>query len=204
MTTENAEKSAKAPASRATETHRQRQRRVLFTWWAELTDQPASGADEQAEGGPGRPNRRGDRAELRRCSSLGEVAFCDGYLRLRSRLQEAALSPPLPWLAVVAATLAHLKEHTPAQEPRSKPNLGAQLGAPQGEKATLSGARFRRLLVASEPDDVFRQMVRVVRLLGGRMDVDLLAADLLDLGGERADDVRKEWAFAYFEASPEK
>lgn len=183
------------PADKPLETPIQIRRHILFSWWAELTEQPTS------EGSPRGPNRRGEHAALRRCSSVAEVAFCTAYLRLRHALQQAGQKPSLDWLAVVAGVLAHASVH--ASLP-SYGNLGAQLGTPQGDKAALSGARFRRLLVAQDLDEVFQQMRRVLHILRGQIDVNALANDLLQLGSPRADDVRKAWAFAYYEASPEK
>ncbi len=183
------------PAEKSPETPTQIRRRIVFAWWAELTEQPTEAGALRG------PNRRGEHAALRRCSSVAEVAFCSAYLRLRLALQQAGQKPSLDWLAVVAGVLAHASAHVPLP---SYGNLGAQIGAPQGDKAALSGARFRRLLVAQDPDEVFQQMRRVLHILRGQVDVNALASDLLQLGSTRADDVRKAWAFAYYEASPEK
>jgi CRISPR system Cascade subunit CasB len=174
---------------------------VVVAWWSELIEQPTSGEGAGAK----RPNRKGERAELRRCSSVGEIAFCRAYLRLRSKLTAAGMvggSFPLDWLAVVAGVLAHAKVHSPA--PGFPPNVGAQLGAAKGDKSVVSDARFRRFLEIDEPEEMLRHMARFVRMLDGAIDVKRLSRDLLSFRGEQADSVRKEWAFAYYEASPEK
>jgi CRISPR system Cascade subunit CasB len=64
--------------------------------------------------------------------------------------------------------------------------------------ARVSGLRFRRLLKAKEPDDLFTAMGRVVALLGSSINLQSLAKSVYFWN----DRTRKQWAFDYYSKSP--
>lgn len=67
-------------------------------------------------------------------------------------------------------------------------------GSPE-EDVPVSGRRFRRLLERESRDDLYRPMIRIIRLLDRRLSVGALARDMYFWGA----DVRKRWARSYYE-----
>ncbi len=133
--------------------------------------------------------RRGDRASLRRCRSVLDVAlepaFHDLLKRLGSRLKEVDRDR----VAAVAAILAHVEKDEPAW------SIAELMARPKGDKPVVSDARFRRLLRLESPDELMHELVRVIGMLGGEAPVAPLASDLARWG----DPIRKRWALAYYE-----
>ena len=69
------------------------------------------------------------------------------------------------------------------------------------DSAAMSPLRLRRLLQAREPDDLLRQMRRLVDLAGDPLDVGALATLILDwFDEERGDRVRTLFAYDYYAA----
>ena len=66
----------------------------------------------------------------------------------------------------------------------------------------MSGQRFRRLLIALEPEDLMLHMIRAVRLAGRKAPVKSLANDLRWWGIDEEDRARRAWATRYYEAAP--
>lgn len=151
---------------------------VLTKWWHDL------------EGD------RGERAALRRCQSPLEVVFTPAFHGLyRSLLAHGWVDAER--LVLVAGLAAHVKKNDPAQAGRS---IAAQMAQtkPGGNSAVLSGLRFRRLLKIQSREELFSAMVRVIRLLGGRLDLVDLARSVYDWN----DWTRKQWAFDYYNSAP--
>ncbi len=150
---------------------------ALFAWWEALKD------------------NRGDRAELRRCATLAEVAFTPAYHRLRLTLGKfGAVNADA--LALVAGLVARVKNNIAGD------TLAEQMatGKPDGS-AQVSGLRFRRLLKAKEPDELFTAMGHIVALLGSSANLQSLARSVY-LWNDRYTDIRKEWAFEYYSKTP--
>lgn len=153
--------------------------RILLAWWANLQERP------------------GDRAVLRRSSNPVEVVFCPAFHRLLGDIRSAGypLGPEAAaGMAVVGGLAAHVREVS------TEGSLARQMGAPRatGAGARVSGLRFRRLLAVPTRDDLFPALVRVIRLLDGRVDLLDLARSSFWWG----DRTRKRWAYEYYEASP--
>ena len=123
-------------------------------------------------------NARGDGAVLRRCHSLADVVLTPAFNRLRvdlggcGHLGEADIVP----LAVVAGVLSHVTPPRKKDEieqvlhPKTNSNIVYEMGDPRDKsKPPVSEGRFRRLLAISEsePEELYRVMVRLVHLLGG-------------------------------------
>jgi len=154
---------------------------ALADWWQSLGD------------------NRGDRAELRRCSTLAEVAFTPAYHRLRLDLMKFS-AVNADSLALVVGLAARVKNNVPGN------TLAAQMAtakdpSSRDSKAQVSGLRFRRLLKIKDPEELFTAMGRVVALLGSSVNLQSLAKSVY-LWDDRYTDIRKEWAFEYYTKSP--
>lgn len=147
---------------------------VLNRWWLALND------------------NRGDRAELRRCSTLAEVAFTPAYHRLRLNLMKFG-TVNVDSLAMVAGLAARVKSNIAGNTLAEQMATGKSDGS-----ARLSGLRFRRLLKIKERDELFTAMGRVIALLGGVVNLQSLANNLYYWN----DRTRKQWAFEYYTKSP--
>jgi len=145
----------------------------LRSWWEDLSE------------------NRGDRAELKRSHSVDEVLLTEAYHKLRLRVAGTGLQFTGNQLGPVAGLLAHVDEDAP-----NGGALGAHMagGSPE-EDVPVSGRRFRRLLEHESRDDLYRPMIRIIRLLDRRLSVGALAKDVYfwDTG------VRKRWARSYYE-----
>jgi len=147
---------------------------ALAAWWQALND------------------NRGDRAELRRCATLAEVAFTPAYHRLRLAVGKFG-APHDDSLALVAGLSARVKNDI-ADSP-----FAEQLATGKADgSARVSGLRFRRLLKAKELDELFTAMGRVVALLGSSVNLQSLAKSVYFWN----DRTRKQWAFEYYSKSP--
>lgn len=135
---------------------------------------------------------RGDRAELRRCSTLTEVAFTPAYHRLRlTLLKLGAVNADA--LALVAGLAAHVKNHLPGKTLAQQMATGKTDGS-----ARVSGLRFRRLLKVKNQEELFTTMTRVIALLGGTVNLQSLTESVYYCN----DRTRKQWAFEYYSQSP--
>ncbi len=140
-------------------------RAALLSWWKELDI------------------ARGDRAALRQCHNPLEVAFTPAFHRLKMRLEPfGSISPDqMDRLALVAGVLSHVKEHKPeGHEKNLQRSFAVQMANPPskggpGKKACVSGMRFRQLLKIEDADKLYATMIRLVRLLGGSVDIVSLA-----------------------------
>ncbi|HEY9160750.1 MAG TPA: type I-E CRISPR-associated protein Cse2/CasB [Desulfomonilia bacterium] len=150
---------------------------ALAVWWQALND------------------NRGDRAELRRCATLTEVAFTPAYHRLRLALGKLG-AVNADALALVAGLAARVKTNIAGD------TLAEQMATVKPDGSVyVKGLRFRRLLKAKEPDELFTAMGRIVALLNGSVNLQSLARSVY-LWNDRYTDIRKEWAFEYYSKSP--
>jgi len=149
--------------------------KILLDWWRDL---------DQA---------RGDRAELRRAAIPAAVAFSPVFHQLLHSLQRIG-RPSAERLAVVAGVLSHIKDHDGSVA------FAAQLASPKSEsdRARVSGLRFRRLLKIADREELYQPLIRTVRLLDGRVNLISLADGIYFWG----ENVRKQWAYSYYETSP--
>jgi CRISPR system Cascade subunit CasB len=151
-------------------------RSTVWRWWKSL--------DEDRAG----------RAELRRCGSVGEVAFTGAYHRLLRWLGSRLGDGDARRVAAVAAVLAHVD-----REPEDGASVARRMGTHTGAGGPLvSDARFRHLLRSEDPEELMRELIRVVRQLGRSASIDALFRDLM-----RWDEgTRMRWARDYYEAAP--
>ena len=118
---------------------------IVWRWWKSLE------------------NDRGARAELRRAGSVTEVAFSPAYHNLYNELPQSDKEG----LACLAGLCAHIKED------RKGVSLGQQMA--EGDKSKVSELRFRRLLAINSQAELYHAMIRIIRLLGGTVNVCDLA-----------------------------
>lgn len=147
---------------------------ALTAWWR--------GLDED----------RGERAILRRCTTLSEVVFSPAYHRLRSSVARIGYVDD-EGLALVAGLAVRVKNDN---------NFGTiaeqmATGKPDGS-ARLSGLRFRRLLKIKGREELFSAMTRVIALLGDNINLRSLAQSVYFWN----DRTRKQWAFDYYSKAP--
>lgn len=137
---------------------------------------------------------RGARAELRRCGSVAEVAFCPAFHELRRLRGNPSGERDLSRLGLIAGVLAHVEQDA------GSVSFAALLADPKGDKALVSDARFRQLLRADEAqfDERLTELVRVIHQLNRRAPVDRLARDLWWWN----DRTRRQWALDYYERAP--
>ena len=152
---------------------------LLIDWWKSLD------------------RNRGERANLKHCASPTEVAFCPSFHLLLGQLRAQGYSLA-PESAGAVAAGAGLAAHVKSYEGNA--TLAQQMAKPkkQGGGARVSGLRFRRLLAISDRDELYVQLVRVIRLLDGRGNLVSLA-NAAFWWNERT---KKDWAYDYYAAAP--
>lgn len=80
--------------------------------------------------------------------------------------------------------------------------FGRTLGANTSNKALLSGLRFRRLLQTQNPDERYRLMIRVIRLIQQqKYKVSPISLALTIYWWEH-DNTRQQLAFGYYKVAP--
>ena len=146
---------------------------VALAWWEALPEDP------------------GGRASLRRCSTVADATFVPAFHRLRWAAGEVRAET----LALIAVVLSHVRSNAAGA------SVGEQMGSGKGDRAVVSELRFRRLLErpASEPDDLAHDLIRVLRLLDGKLNIPDLVKGLQQWGW-RTIPTQKKWASDYFDA----
>ena len=114
---------------------------------------------------------RGDRAQLRRCTSPEEAVLHRQTHRLTHVLPRASLE--------AVATIAGLLSHFKSGEGDSSP-VGQKLARPAepGGSAPFSETRFRQLLTSRNWNEFYRNLRRAIQVLGGDVN-PLLVADTI-------------------------
>ena len=135
---------------------------------------------------------RGDRAELRLCGSLAEVAFTPAYHRLRQAVFRCGAVHD-EGLALVAGLAARVKSNAVGSTVAEQMATGKADGS-----ARVSGLRFRRLLKMKGQEELFTAFGRIIALLGGSVNLHSLAQSMYFWN----DRTRKQWAFYYYSKAP--
>lgn len=143
---------------------------ILLNWWHKLE------------------NDRGSRAELRRAKLPDEIVFCPAYHRLYAELKWPEKDRKK--LTAIAGLAAHVKENDSAQK------LAQQMAAQKnGNNPLVSSLRFRRILAIDNLDELYVSMIRVIRMLNGRVNLLDMAVSVYWWNNK----TKKEWAYSYFE-----
>ena len=140
---------------------------------------------------------RGERALLRRSSSPTEIVFSPAYHRLLGQFQQRGYIINRVALAAIAGLAAHVKVDTGPDKSVAKLMAGPGSG---GNRAKISGLRFRRLLAMNHRDEVYPYLIRVIRMLD--FNVNLL--DLANSVYWWNEKTRMQWAYDYYETSPDE
>lgn len=147
--------------------------KTLKKWWEQLDDD------------------RGNRAILRRCSTLDEVILSPAYQRFYRYMlahkawPEKDAQQQRDKLAAIAGLLAHVE--------KNEGHLPVVMSPPGGDKPLVSELRFLNLLKMETTDDVFRGLRRILPLIKNQAGIAELARDVYWWN----DRTRKEWAYAY-------
>ena len=160
---------------------------IARRWWETLQN-------ARKDGTPNPARDPAALARLRRAATpidaLEDPSVFDLYKKLGfSRID---FDRRLPRVAVTAAVLAHIRKDDDSFRRRFAEMLG------QGsERRLMSELRFKRLLAATEDQDLMITFRRAVALAGKKdIDVGDVASSLLDWSERR----RMRWAFDYYGA----
>lgn len=162
-------------------------RSVLYRWYKSLQE-----------------HDRGGRAQLRRISKPEDAVFVPAFHRLLAGLEEAGFDVSKPWtrerLAAVAALAARVEE--PGDPEQRKLSVAARFGTP-GKKRTeppVSRLRFSRLVAQETLANLYTPLARALPLVDNRVHLASLADSILYWN----DDMRRRWAYDYFQAAPQR
>jgi CRISPR system Cascade subunit CasB len=164
---------------------------IARRWWEMLQN-------ARKDGTPNPARDPGALARLRRAATPA-VAFeepnvIDLYKKLG--FGRGDVDRWLPRVAAAAAVLAHIRTDAMPGDSGFRRRFAEMLGR-GGDRPLMSPLRFKRLLTATEDQDLLIAFRRAVALAGGRnIDVGDVAASLLDWSERR----RMRWAFDYFGA----
>lgn len=156
---------------------------LLKQWWNELESD------------------KGGRAALKRAASITEIMFVPAYYRLLNliRTKYGIGRSKEPYLAVIAALTARIKEDVPGK-------LGKQLGASaNGERPVLSELRMRRILACDDIEELYTLLRRSLAIINDKASI-LGAAEIVwhwaALNEKRPTDSRRQLAYAYYAEAP--
>ncbi len=141
----------------------------ILTWWNSLKED------------------KGGRAELRRAHNPVEVVFLPAYYRLYGKCNAPNINKEA--LACVAGLCAHVKE-----------NQGRKFAEqmveckPGSKNSKISSLRFRRLLTVVDREELYLSMIRIIRQLGGTVNVVDLAKTVYWWNEK----TKKELSYAYY------
>jgi CRISPR type I-E-associated protein CasB/Cse2 len=196
--------------------------RIFYEWWLELAGRAQRGEDQKlirdaqsrvVDVGPNKAEpKRADRAALRalaRDVEIDLVSACQisSFRNLAGRISGAtakagwsANAEKLDRLVACAAcAAAHITEL-----PDQQNSMAYHLAGPLDERLKkdysppFAETRMKRLLRASEPEDVLRQMLRAVAVLKRRAPPGDLGASMILWGFLPG--VRRRWARDYLKA----
>ena len=144
-------------------------------WWEELQED------------------KGAKARLRRCASLTDVALEPAYYRLQRSFFSLKQGGREETVMALAALGAHVKT---AVSGLSMAKLMAQPkgGVPGEDNQIVKEGRFQRLLKVEERGELMLDLIRVIRLLDDKANLEDLAQGLWFWG----DKVKRQWAKDYF------
>jgi len=162
---------------------------LLFAWWQEIK------------------RDKGQRAGLRRATSLTEVMMTPAYIGLLRTLRQEKLAVGqsdlvLGKVAAIAGLCARVEEQAAG-------GLGERMGTPKpgGSTATISELRLRRILACDDIEELYTLLRRALALLENRANLTDLAATIWHwspLDEKRPFDPRRRMAYDYYAIAPIK
>lgn len=167
---------------------------LLHRWWGELQ------------------RDKGERAKLRRSSSLTEVMMSPAYMRLLQSLREHGYKignyeTTLAKIAAIAGLAAQIKGQN-VEELNTLDGLAISMGVPQGEKTpVVSELRMRRILACDDIEELYTLLRRALAILGDKANLGDLATIIWGwspLDEKRPYDPRRQMAYDYYANFPKK
>lgn len=160
---------------------------------------PTAAGEALVDWHKGLKDDRGLRAALRRVRHPDDCAFIPGFHELRRAVAAHGYVDPQT-LAVIAALVAHVKDHRPGV------SLPARLRGKQGERPPLNDMRLRRLLVEEDTAELLRLLRRAVHILDAAVDIPDMAERVKRLCTPILHDAAaRDFAYAYYGAlTPEE
>ncbi len=170
-------------------------------------------------------NNRGDRARLRRSERAEDVLLTSAFYQfLQAMPDNWQEEKDMFASAVIVGLLSHVKENRLIEsrgyqpKDKSKPKniatFAELLARPaQGKKTPpVSELRFNDLMKSRTTDEFYRRMIRVIRLLDGRINIASMADDVFLWHQEFKQHIDRDpsnrlairWGTAYFTALPPK
>ena len=153
---------------------------AILTWWNELN------------------YLKGDRAEIRRCSTLDEIQLLSGFYNLRSRLDKVTQEKiDNEHLALIAGVLVNIKTSLNTTEKTTNRTkvLARLMGKTyNGGTPSVNLNRFQSILKTTDLNDLYRQLIVVLPLIGKQAYIPQLINDLRFW----SDSIKKTWAEAYY------
>ncbi len=151
---------------------------LLEIWWDRLQDIP------------------GERAELRRSDNPQTIAFLPVYFQFLTDFKKDMEidgnrnSPNLSRLQMVLGLLSHVKK------PVSHNSLGALFSGPKSGSDTprVSDLRFRRILRVDDVQDLYLDLIRLIRLIDGEANLNSLASTIYFWG----ENTKRRLAYQYY------
>lgn len=146
---------------------------------------------------------RATRAALLRCRAPGDVIAVPAYHRLCVRLQPT-IGEEFHWQERLAAVVGLLAVVRSADD---REGLAARMARSAGDRPTVSELRFRRLLKTEgrDSDRFYPAMRRILKLLDHKANpLELARVTYYWDDRFRGPDIRRDWAFAYFSALPQR
>jgi len=159
---------------------------AAVAWWRGLRPN----ADRGTRGNPAAL------ARLRRASTVMDLMAEPETICLFQCMGARSYSD-LPVAALLAGVLSHVREDHPA---RSVASLLGLNHSSDDKTAIMSPLRFRRLLQATEPDEILVAFRRMIALARGSLPVTDLSRSLLDWNEER----KRRWVYDYWNAGTPK
>jgi CRISPR system Cascade subunit CasB len=164
---------------------------IARRWWEMLQT-------ARKDGTPNPVRNPGALARLRRAATPGAALDEPNVFDLYKKLGfgRGDVDRRLPRVATAAAVLAHIRTDAMPSDNGFRRRFAEMLGR-GGDRPLMSPLRFKRLLTATEDQELLIAFRRAVALAGGRnIDVGDIAASLLDWSERR----RMRWAFDYYGA----
>jgi CRISPR system Cascade subunit CasB len=127
---------------------------TLRLWWSSLEDD------------------KGERAYLRRCSTLTEIMLSPAFHRLLNQLgRDNVPQYRYPKLAIIAGLVSRTKGE-------SEQKLGAEMGSPgkSSTKPDVAELRMRRILACDDLEELYVLLRRALSLVDNRVNISDLAA----------------------------
>lgn len=152
---------------------------VIFEWWEKIQ----------------KPEKAGLRAELRRARNPDAVAMKREYLFLYKDIVKADIPEPIKVklrdrLPLIVGILSHVKKYNDLAVAATM----SSNSKPGSDRPLVSDLRFRRLMKTEDEESLYISMIRMVRMMDGKVNVKDLSESLFFWN----DMTRKKWASQYY------